>query len=213
LSAGNLVSKDFPVRSFSAIELRGVGNIFLTQGDTESVRIVTDTTTFSTVELENEGNKLTITSTADFSWRKRSEMSIYITVNHLKSVRFTDGGAVTCTNELKTDTLDFSMESMGRASVLLHCKLLNVNYTGVGWFDAKGKTNKLIINATGVGTVQLGDLLSDEADVWLSGVANVEVYASKSIKVKANGLGKVIYKGYPQKIDIQKNIIGSVEAQ
>ena len=67
LSAGNLVSKNFPVRAFTAIELKGVGNIFLTQGNTESVRIETDTTTFSQVELENEGDKLTITSTIDFS--------------------------------------------------------------------------------------------------------------------------------------------------
>jgi hypothetical protein len=213
LSAGNLVSRDFPVRSFNAIELKGVGNIFFAQGDTESVRIVTDTTTFSQVELENEGDKLTITSTTDFSRRSRSEMNIYITVNHLKSVQFNDVGAVTCTNELKTDTLDFSMESVGTASISLQCRLLNVYFAGVGKIEAKGKASKLMLDAQGVGHVQFGNLLANEADVRFSGVGNVEVYASKAITIKSNGIGKVIYKGHPGKTDIHKEGVGSVLAQ
>jgi hypothetical protein len=213
LSAGNLVSRDFPVRSFSAIELKGVGNIFLTQGNTESVRIETDTTTFSTVELENEGDKLTITSTVDFSRRNRSDMNIYITLNHLKSVRFNDVGAVTSTNELKTDTLGFSMESIGNASISLQCNLLNVHFSGVGKFEAKGKVAKLILDAKGVGSVRMGNLLADEANVRFSGVGNVEVYASEAITVKSSGIGKVVYKGHPKKTDIHKDGIGSVSAQ
>ncbi|MBP1639513.1 MAG: hypothetical protein H6Q17_1096 [Bacteroidetes bacterium] len=213
LSAASLVSKDFPVRSFNAIELKGVGNIFFTQGDTESVRIETDTTTFSQVELENEGDKLTITSMVDFSRRDRSEMNIYITVNHLKSIRFNDVGAVTCTNELKTDTLDFSMESVGRASIALQCKLLNVHFAGVGLFEAKGKASKLMLDAKGVGRVQLTNLLASEADVRFSGVGNVEVYASDAITIKSSGIGKVIYKGHPGKTDIHKEGVGSVLAQ
>jgi len=213
LLAGNLVSKDFPVRSFTAIELKGVGNIFLTQGDTESVRIETDTTIFSTVELENEGDKLTISSTVDFSHRDRSEMNIYITVNHLKSVRFNDVGVVTSNNELKTDTLDFLMESVGKASIALQCKLLNVHFAGVGKFEAKGKAIKLMLDAKGVGQVQLSNLLANEADVRFSGVGNVEVYASDAITIKSNGIGKVIYKGHPRKTDIHKEGVGSVLAQ
>ncbi len=213
LSAGSLVSRDFPVRSFTAVELKGVGNIFFAQGDTENVRIETDTTTFSQVELENEGDKLTITSTVDFSRRSRSEMNIYITVNHLKSVRFNDVGAVTCTNELKTDTLDFSMESVGKASIALQCKLLNVHFAGVGKIEAKGKASRLMLDAKGVGNLQLTNLLANEADVRFSGVGNVEVYASEAITVKSSGIGKVIYRGHPRKTDIHKDGVGSVVAQ
>jgi len=70
-----------------------------------------------------------------------------------------------------------------------------------------------MLDAKGVGQVQLSNLLANEADVRFSGVGNVEVYASDAITIKSNGIGKVIYKGHPRKTDIHKEGVGSVLAQ
>lgn len=211
--AKDLVSRDFPVRSFNEVELRGLGNIFITQGDRESVRIETDTTTMSTVELENEENKLTISSTIDFKNAAKPIMNIYITVVHLQKVQFKDVGAVTSTNELKTDTLNFSMTSAGKVSINLQCKQLNVQFAGVGSFVFKGKTDRLALDAKGVGNVQMSDLIANEAVVSFKGVGNVDVYAQEKITVNASGIGKVVYRGHPRFTDIHKDGIGTVKAE
>lgn len=211
--ANDLVSRDFPVRSFNEVELRGLGNIFITQGDRESVRIETDTTTLSTVELENEENKLTISSTIDFKIATKPVMNIYITVVHLQNVQFKDVGAVTSTNELITDTLNFSMTSAGKVSINLQCKQLNVQFAGVGSFVAKGKVSRLVIDAKGVGNVQTKDLIADDADVSFKGVGGVDVYAKEKVTINANGIGKVVYRGHPHYTDIHKAGIGTVKAE
>jgi hypothetical protein len=211
--AKDLVSRDFPVRSFNEVELRGLGNIFITQGDRESVRIETDTTTMSTVELENEENKLTISSTIDFKHAAKPLMNIYITVVHLQKIQFKDVGAVTSANELKTDTLNFSMTSAGKVSINLQSKQLNVQFAGVGSFVVKGTTDRLSLDAKGVGNVQMSDLVANEAVVSFKGVGNVDVYAKEKITVNASGIGKVIYRGHPRFTDIHKDGIGSVKAE
>lgn len=212
--AAELVKKEFSVKSFTDLELKGIGNIIFTQGDKESVVLETDTTIMSTVELESEDNKLTIFSTINFwSLPSNHTMNIYITVKHLKSVRFKDVGDIKSTNEIKTDSLVFFASAIGNATIKLKCKSLTLFHGGAGNFTASGQTTDLQLDAKGAGNVQLSNLIAENASITFKGVGNINVYASKKITIDAKGIGNVTYKGNPPVKNIVSKGLGSVSAE
>src|SRR5687767_11360185 len=59
---GNIVTRDIPVKSFSALEASGVYELKLSQGNTESVKIEADENLQELFEVKNEGSKLVIST-------------------------------------------------------------------------------------------------------------------------------------------------------
>ncbi|MCC6402663.1 MAG: DUF2807 domain-containing protein [Fimbriimonadaceae bacterium] len=85
-----------------------------------------------------------------------------------------------------------------------------VTNDGVAAIELTGEVDELVVDSNGVGALKLGGLKSKTAKVTLDGVGAVEVYASESVAVSANGVGSVKVLGNPKQRAVSKDGIGEV---
>ncbi|NNF18253.1 MAG: DUF2807 domain-containing protein, partial [Flavobacteriaceae bacterium] len=68
----------------------------------------------------------------------------------------------------------------------------------------------LEIRMSGSGDLDAFDLEADDVEVQVSGSADVEVTANKSLKANVSGSGDIRYKGNPKKVDSRKSGSGDI---
>ena len=83
--SGNVITKEFPVKSFDALTAYGVFNLQLSQGDKEQVKIEAEDNLMELFIVENEGADLTIRMKKDVSIDTKKKMTVYVTFKSLWS--------------------------------------------------------------------------------------------------------------------------------
>ena len=91
-------------------------------------------------------------------------------------------------------------------------ELNTVSLQGVGTIRIiNGKTSNFEINLSGVGTIDAQNFEAEDVVVNLSGTGDIKTWASKSLSGKLSGIGDVMYKGMPEKRNVNRTGIGTVK--
>lgn len=184
--SGGIVDETREVSSFHSIRLDGIGNIYLTQGSPQLLRVETNQSIVGrlTTVVNNEELYIELRDCIEGSIDK---MDIYITIPDIERLDIAGVASITGQNTFDLDNLELDIEGVGGISVF-------------------GTTERLEINSSGVGNVQVFDLISNLCEVNLSGAGNVDVTAQQELDVVISGAGNVSYRGMPT---INSNISGS----
>ena len=85
---GHIVTKDIPVKPFTALDASGVYELKLTQGTTESVKIEADENLQSLFDVHNDGSKLVISmdKLKNKNLNGKLKMRVYVTFKKLESL-------------------------------------------------------------------------------------------------------------------------------
>jgi len=210
LRAANVV-KEISVGTFSDLDVRTVGNVYLLQGNKEAVRIESDRDASDYIEVNNAGNKLTITSKGLRNWH--GKLDIYITVRNLNSAYFKAVGNIRTQNVLKSRSLKITASAAGNITLDLDCGLFESNFSAVGNVNLAGDVDNAVIHNSATGNLRAGDLKARTLSVYLSGVGNITLYADKELSIDAHGTGNITYKGNPAVKHISKHGTGLVKAE
>ncbi len=174
---GPITSETRQVNDFSGISLSGIGNIFLTQGPTQSLRIETHQRVLDLLETNVVNNTLFINLEgcirADID-----QLDIFITIPDINVLSINGVGNIEGQNDFDLDEL-------------------TINLTGVGDISISGTTTILNITSSGVGNIRAFDLVADTCDVLISGVGEIEVTVNNELDVVITGAGNLHYKGTP----------------
>ena len=84
---------------------------------------------------------------------------------------------------------------------------LDVDLVGSGNILVQGSVDQLHSALVGSGDVQMGKLISDKAQVTVTGSGKTEVQALSVLDVNITGSGTVAYSGHPK--EVKRNITGS----
>src|SRR6185436_17573131 len=84
--SGNVITKDFTIKSFDELSANGVFNLQLSQGDKESVKIEADDNVMDLFIVENEGSTLKISMKKNSNFNNKKQMKVYVTFKTLKSM-------------------------------------------------------------------------------------------------------------------------------
>ena len=178
-SLGPIVTEIRDVDDFHSIVLKGIGNIFLTQGSTKSLSIETNEELLIRLETTVSNETLTVDlSEKDCIIRDIDKLDIFITIPNIESLSVGGVGNITAQN-------DFDLES------------LNISLDGVGNATLRGKTDFLETSSSGVGNIHAFDMTAEKCNIVITGVGNVEVTVTSELDVNINGSGNVFYKGNP----------------
>lgn len=207
--SGNLMTETREIGPFSKLTISGTINVFLIQGEKESVRVEADENLLEFIKTELKGDELFLSSARA---KESKKMAVYITVKDLKSLNTCGIGDVQSQNALKGTALSIENSAVGDLNLQLDYQSIEMNYNGVGDVLLKGKANEVEIDCSGVGDIHAYELITQTMDLNHSGVGHSNVYANESIKVKFTGVGDVNYKGDPKQKNIEKNGVGSVSA-
>lgn len=203
--------KDFEVGEFTAVRLDGSFKVYLVQGDQSGIRVkASNNVVFDNIKVRNYNGELEIK--LNQSIFEYSRVSLYITFKTLNQL-YIEGGVNLKTNGY-LDLSDFAVTIEGGANVELKLKAKTVKFRGEGGFlfEMSGVANRLEVSIDGAGHVSAGELKTDDVKFTVRGFGTGNVFATKSLEVKLEGVGMVRYKGDP-KVTQYIDGLGSVKPQ
>jgi hypothetical protein len=192
---GNVITKERTVTTFSSLAIKGVFNVFINQGDKETVKIETDENLQDIIETINKDNILTIKTKDKISLTKSTKMNVYVTIKDLTNIDIDGVGAVSTTSTLKLENMELKFSGVGNVSLEMNCKTLNADISAVGNIMLKGSADEAKMTVSGTGSLSAFDFTVQNLTIDLSGIGNADVHAENEISITSSGVGNVSYTG------------------
>ena len=205
--SGNVITRDVAVGSFDELDVKGIFNVLLTQGNKESVKIEAEDNLQDLFEVKTEDSRLMINMKKDAHFNSKKKMKVYVTFKSLKSMDLKTVGNVSSEENLRFDDLKISNKSVGSVDLKMTAKNIDIDNKSVGNVKLNGNAENALIKNKGVGSMMASDFVVQKMDIDNSGVGSAVVNAEQELKVKDTFLGKVTNKGKATARRIKKVVI------
>lgn len=189
------------------IKITGNINAEVTQGTSNAVEVKADANLLPYIKTENEDGWLVISAKNGYDLRSDNPITIAVTTDFLEAVTITGNGNVKGMNKLEGgDQLKMKISGNGDINLSVNTPKVDANITGNGNIVLEGETKDASINVTGNGDFKAQNLKAENANIKITGMGNVFVFASNVLDIRITGSGDVHYFGNPT---INKKITGS----
>ncbi|MBK5203050.1 MAG: DUF2807 domain-containing protein [Prolixibacteraceae bacterium] len=200
------------VSPFNGISLKISAELYLMQGNSQSVSINADASTLENLITEVKGHVLIIRSIKkDFfsSAKPNKNIKIYITCPEISSISVMGTGNVFNKNLLTSRIIDLSV--MGSGNIVLsglNTESVKGTIMGSGKISlaSRNVTNKFKLIISGSGYYKGSEFPAKNVNIKISGSGDAVVNATNDLDVHISGSGEVMYTGNP---NITTAIIGS----
>ena len=195
--SGNVVTENRKVNDFQAVEVNYPAQVFISQGNTVSVKIEAEDNVLPGLRTQVKNGKLDIfyRSETGKHVNPKKPVKITIVVKDLTEVDFSSAGELTIEG-LETDKLDVSLSGAGNLKLdAIHVQDLGVNLSGAGSMSASGTADDLDLNISGFGDFKGSELHGKTARVHISGAGSATVWVDDDLTAEISGAGSVNYYG------------------
>jgi hypothetical protein len=187
------------VGSFTAVEVSGAIDLYLSQGNDEGLAIsASNNEAKNRIKTEVTNGVLHIYSdNKGSSWKNwgNTKSKAYVSFKDLQHIEATGACNVIVVDIIKVATLklDFSGASDFKGAVVVGA--LTIGLSGASNMRISGKADKSYIEASGASNVKGYDLKVENCRAEASGAANIRITATKDFKAEASGAATIYYKG------------------
>lgn len=215
--SGNIITRTYDVKDFSRVTLAGFGDVFITQGESESLSVETDDNIFDHLDIRVIGDELVLGTKLDAILVPTQSIIFRLTVKDLNAITIGGSGNIYSeplqTNDLKVtvagsgevdikglDGSDLSISVPGSGNITIRSiavTTVDVAINGSGDIELAGKADQQTISVNGNGEYIAGDLETSSADISIGGSGSLTVWVKDELKVRVNGSGDVSYYGRP----------------
>lgn len=213
---GNFVNKERTIESFSKIQVNGSIDVVLEQGDKGVLNVMADENLHDIIVTSVENNTLVISTKRNSGFSTKNKTEVHIYNSKIESLQLNGSGdaiskgkfsfadfeiAITGSGDvdLHADANNLSLSTHGSGDIKLEGTFNTVTATtsGSGDIGIKGSATSLTFSTTGSGDLDAFALKANDVSVTTTGSGDAKVNAEKSLMVKSNGSGDVVYKGNP----------------
>jgi hypothetical protein len=184
--SGIVETEERSVEGFSEIEITTTGDVFITQGDSESLTIEAEDNVLPILTSQVIGDRLVLSTRPNVIINLTEPIVYRITVIDLQAVEVFGVSTV--------EALDLDLDR------------LDVTISGNGTFNLSGTVDEQTLEISGTGTYNAGELASRTMAITINGSGNATVNVSDQLDVTINGSGNVSYFGSP---NVDTDITGS----
>lgn len=194
-SNGNQTEINHEIEDFNSIVFEGAYTIELTQGDENSVSIVTTDDLHEKVSVWVSNGLLNVKS--NIKNIGSDEIRVNITFKQLNDVNV-KGGAFLKTNGF-VELQDFNIRIEGGASIDMKVTAQKIKAKAEGAVNMQfeGITHEFNAISEGAGNIDADKLEAKYVECRVSGVGNASVFATEELNARVEGLGKISYRGNP----------------
>lgn len=207
---GTNTTNAIPVDHFTKLEIEGVFDVILKQGNESSVIIDADENLQDHIEVDVRGEVLTI-STGKVKIKKSNRAVVTVIFTELKEIVHNGVGDIRSFNTINCKDLELEIIGVGDAELSLNCTNLVLEYNGVGDVILDGIVTHAEFEVNGVGDLKAFDLTVENMDLEQNGVGNSEINVTNELSIDFSGVGNIRYTGKPKIKKISKSGIGSVK--
>ncbi len=210
--SGNILTNSRPVDAFSVIEIEGVFDVHLKQGQECGVVVEADEKLQDHIHVDVQNNTLTVSSDK-VKIKKAKRAVVIITLVDITDITLNGVGDLNSLNTLSLDELNLEVIGVGDAELTLDCRNLELEYNGVGDVILEGKVTNADFEVNGVGDLLAYELIVNNMDLEQNGVGDSEINVINELSIDFTGVGSIRYDGNPKITDIDKSGIGSVKSR
>lgn len=174
--SGSLTTESRSVENFNGAHVMGSGQVYITQGSTQSVKVEADNNIIEHVKTEVRGGTLHI-GMEDGSYSNYT-LKVYLTMPDVRRLEVSGSGDISALSALNVKELSSIIRGSGNISI-------------------KGKADEHKVEIYGSGDVEAADFEAEQASIKIAGSGDCKIYAVKNLSVKISGSGDVRYKGNP----------------
>lgn len=206
--SGNIVTETRPVSNFQKVDLAGIGELNITQGDTESLTIEADDNLMPLLKTTVENGTLIIgldTTRGSVALNPSKPIKYTLQAKALDSIVVSGAGNV---NVPAVTSESFEIRTSGAGNITipeLEAITLRAGISGAGNITLGGEVPTQNVTLSGLGNYSAENLKSTNATVAISGAGSATVWASDSLDARLTGAGSVSYYGSPQ---VQQTVSG-----
>lgn len=204
---GVMITSERQVKTFSQltnttpfdVELTPAGRVSVTlQGDENLVRLI---------QLRHENRRLYISLRPGYNIRGGGKVKIKVAAPELNYIATVGSGDLTTNGTFESDKkIEIKVAGSGTIRAWLDAPEVESEITGSGDIYLEGKTRELSARILGSGNFNGYDMLSEMAEVKITGSGNAHVFASMDLDAKVLGSGDIRYRGEPA---VKKSVHGS----
>ena len=203
---------------FTKIDFEGYGELVLIKGDAPSVELETNGHRRSLRQVFTEVKNETLYIDQDFDRRydwyefRRHDMyvTLYVTYVNLESIDLEGKINVITDNPIQVNHFDMDIEGFITGDLEFDVNELSIDSEGFVHLDIFGKTVQLDIEHEGIGRIDALDLESETCIAAVEGKATFYVNATSELIADSSGFSKIMYRGRPDKLDIDRSTFSRV---
>ena len=199
-ASNTLMSETREISGFTGIDMRTVGRVVISQGETESLALRGPDNVVPLIETYVRNGVLVIDMEEDIFVKDLHDskvLTITIGVKDLSALTLSGAADVTM-DGLTASRLKLEISGAGRIAFTgLSVDSLSLTLSGAGDVELEGSADTAVIVISGAGNVQAPDLKIRTADVSLPGFGSATVWVTETLTGSISGAGNVEYYGNP----------------
>jgi len=195
--------------SFTSIEAAEGLDVYITQGDNESISVEADENLHDLILTDIDDGVLSIHTKENIG--RSSSKKIHVSFKGLSSISTSSGSRVTATQIIAAKRLDLKASSGSQIKIEVNMAILNCDASSGSALRISGKTVKLLAEASSGSSIKAADLMAESSIAKASSGASVTVNTSNHLTADASSGGQIKYYGNPEHIEKSNHVSGSIK--
>ena len=204
------------VSGFSTLKVSSGVQVFLTQGETESVRIEARGFTKDDIIAAVDGGELKLSIRLQ-GWlgKNRADrttsryVKAYLTARQLTEIRVTSGAQLTGEGTFKAEKLAIHSKSGAEITLAVAATDVELSASAGANAEVSGAVQTVTASASGGATLRAGDLKARTCQAEASSGADVRVFADDELFLKASTGGSIHHSGSGRIVSRKTSLGGS----
>jgi hypothetical protein len=206
---GNVVSIDRTLDgAYTEIEIGRGLDLYLTQGDTESITVQADENLHDIIITEIKGNVLKIY--ADENINSSSAKKVMLQLKEIARIESYGGADVFSTNTITLEKLALEASSGSDMDLNVATETLNAESSSGANLKLSGSTNKLFLKSTSGSNIQASKLASNICNAYANSGAHISLKTKDKLFATASSGGNIKYIGSPSVVEKSEGVSGSI---
>jgi uncharacterized protein YxeA len=204
----NVTKSERNTGSFTGIKVSSGVDVYLKQGDKESVTVEADENLHEYIITEVKGGILHVYTDANI--REAERERVYVTMKDINSVQTTSAGDIVGESPIKSENLELSASSAGDITLEIYAKETEIDISSSGDISLSGETEKMKADLSSAGDLKAYQLKAKEADLSVSSAGDADINVSEKLTARASSAGDINYMGDPKSIDVHTSSAGGI---
>lgn len=185
--------------SYEQIEVSHGLDVYLTQGDTESISVQADENLHDIIKTEIEGDVLKIYAEENISYSEAQK--VMVSFKTLSRISASSGSDVYSKNTFNIESIRLTTDSGSDMTINIKAKNIDCGSSSGSDLRLSGSATNLIANASSGSDIKAGDLTVETSRVTASSGADVIVNTTRELHASASSGGDIRYLGNPETVD------------
>ncbi|MBP8960378.1 MAG: DUF2807 domain-containing protein [Bacteroidales bacterium] len=207
---GNVVTKERPAPYFDGVRVSTGIDVYLSQGDKESIKVEADENLHEYIVTEVKGGILNVYFD-NVSIRSAKTKKVYVTIKNVRSLKTSSAGDIIGETPIRCEYISLSSSSAGDITLELYAKYVDIEISSSGNIKLKGEADTLNASLSSAGDLNAFDFKVKEAKINVSSAGDAEIYVTNKLIANVSSAGDVVYDGNPEYLDARSSSAGRIK--